>query len=41
MSNMQATAVWITGIPASDKTTISNLLKDYFPKKQSHHNLGL
>ena len=30
---MQAAAIWLTGIPASGKTTISNLLKDYFQKK--------
>ena len=30
---MQAVAIWITGIPASGKTTISILLKDYFQKK--------
>src|SRR5690348_7795835 len=26
-------AIWITGIPGSGKTTISNLLKDYLQKK--------
>lgn len=30
---MQATAIWLTGIPGSGKTTISNLLWDYFQKK--------
>ena len=30
---MQAAAIWLTGIPASGKTTISNLLKDYLQKK--------
>src|SRR5690348_5787752 len=30
---MQATAIWLTGIPASGKTTISLLLKDYLQKK--------
>ena len=30
---MQATAIWLTGIPASGKTTISILLKDYLQKK--------
>ena len=30
---MQATAIWLTGIPGSGKTTISNLLKDYLQKK--------
>lgn len=30
---MHAVAIWLTGIPASGKTTISNLLKDYFQKK--------
>ncbi|HEX5359188.1 MAG TPA: adenylyl-sulfate kinase [Candidatus Nitrosotalea sp.] len=30
---MKATAIWLTGIPGSGKTTISNLLKDYFQKK--------
>lgn len=30
---MQAAAIWLTGIPASGKTTISILLKDYFQKK--------
>jgi adenylylsulfate kinase len=30
---MQATAIWLTGIPGSGKTTISILLKDYFQKK--------
>lgn len=29
---MQATAIWLTGIPASGKTTISILLKDYLQK---------
>ncbi|MGI0088406.1 MAG: adenylyl-sulfate kinase [Nitrosotalea sp.] len=26
---MQACAIWITGLPASGKTTIANLLKDH------------
>src|SRR6478736_5271113 len=30
---MQAAAIWLTGIPASGKTTISILLKDYLQKK--------
>lgn len=30
---MQAAAIWLTGIPASGKTTLSNLLKDYLQKK--------
>lgn len=30
---MQAAAIWLTGIPASGKTTISLLLKDYLQKK--------
>jgi len=30
---MQASAIWLTGIPASGKTTISILLKDYLQKK--------
>jgi len=30
---MQTTAIWLTGIPASGKTTISILLKDYLQKK--------
>jgi len=30
---MQATAIWLTGIPASGKSTISLLLKDYLQKK--------
>ena len=32
---MQGSVIWITGIPASGKTTIANLLKDYYQK----HNL--
>lgn len=28
-----APVIWITGIPASGKTTIANLLKDYYQKK--------
>ena len=32
---MQALVIWITGIPASGKTTIANLLKDYYQK----HNM--
>src|SRR5574340_521225 len=30
---MKATAIWLTGIPASGKTTISILLKDYLQKQ--------
>ena len=30
---MQAAAIWLTGIPASGKSTISILLKDYLQKK--------
>jgi len=30
---MQSLAIWLTGIPASGKTTISILLKDYLQKK--------
>src|SRR6185312_150679 len=30
---MQASAIWLTGIPASGKTTMSILLKDYIQKK--------
>ena len=30
---MQAAAVWLTGIPGSGKTTMSNLLKEYLQKK--------
>ena len=30
---MHATAIWLTGIPASGKSTISILLKDYLQKK--------
>lgn len=30
---MQASAIWLTGIPASGKTTLSILLKDYLQKK--------
>jgi len=30
---MQAAAIWLTGIPASGKTTISILLKEYLQKK--------
>lgn len=30
---MQAVAIWLTGIPGSGKTTLANLLKDYFQKK--------
>jgi len=30
---MQAAAIWLTGIPASGKTTISILLRDYLQKK--------
>ena len=33
MENTQASAIWLTGIPASGKTTISILLKDYLQKK--------
>ena len=32
---MPTPVIWITGIPASGKTTIANLLKDYYQK----HNL--
>ena len=32
---MTTPVIWITGIPASGKTTIANLLKDYYQK----HNL--
>ncbi|MGI0045729.1 MAG: adenylyl-sulfate kinase [Nitrosotalea sp.] len=30
---MQACAIWITGLPASGKTTIASLLKDYIKSK--------
>lgn len=30
---MQSAAIWLTGIPASGKTTLSILLKDYLQKK--------
>ncbi len=33
---MQTMAIWLTGIPASGKTTLSNLLKDHFQKKNMH-----
>ena len=31
---MEAPVVWITGIPASGKSTLANLLKDYYKEKK-------